>query len=147
MAENNRCVSNGDQVSRVAALAMKRGKSVDFTGYWQRCGMSYPTLRRCFFATMGRWITDCARKTQRPIFPSTNTAAMPECSSAARRRGGRSGRRSCRPRPRYLGLGSSIGDAYKEQKSSYNQTNEHFPAPCQKDWESIMVEPKMIFNW
>ena len=28
--------SNGDQVSRVAALAMKRGKSVDFTGYWQR---------------------------------------------------------------------------------------------------------------
>jgi hypothetical protein len=29
-------VSNGDQVTRVAALAMKRGKSVDFTGYWQR---------------------------------------------------------------------------------------------------------------
>jgi hypothetical protein len=25
-----------NQVSRVAALAMKRGKSVDFTGYWQR---------------------------------------------------------------------------------------------------------------
>jgi hypothetical protein len=25
-----------DQVSRAAALAMKRGKSVDFTGYWQR---------------------------------------------------------------------------------------------------------------
>jgi hypothetical protein len=23
-------------VSRVAALALKRGKSVDFTGYWQR---------------------------------------------------------------------------------------------------------------
>jgi hypothetical protein len=35
-AEDNRRVSNGDQVSRVAALAMKRGKSVDFTGYWQR---------------------------------------------------------------------------------------------------------------
>jgi transposase-like protein len=34
--EDNRRVSNGDQVSRVAALAMKRGKSVDFTGYWQR---------------------------------------------------------------------------------------------------------------
>jgi hypothetical protein len=32
----NRRVSNGDQVSRVASLAMKRGKSVDFTGYWQR---------------------------------------------------------------------------------------------------------------
>jgi hypothetical protein len=29
-------VSNGDQVSRIAALALKRGKSVDFTGYWQR---------------------------------------------------------------------------------------------------------------
>jgi hypothetical protein len=24
------------KVNRVAALAMKRGKSVDFTGYWQR---------------------------------------------------------------------------------------------------------------
>jgi hypothetical protein len=26
----------GDQVSRVTALALKHGKSVDFTGYWQR---------------------------------------------------------------------------------------------------------------
>jgi hypothetical protein len=34
--EDNRRLSNGDQVNRVAALAMKRGKSVDFTGYWQR---------------------------------------------------------------------------------------------------------------
>lgn len=34
--EDNRRVSNGDQVSRVASLAMKRSKSVDFTGYWQR---------------------------------------------------------------------------------------------------------------
>ena len=34
--EDNRRISNGDQVSRIAALAMKRGKSVDFTGYWQR---------------------------------------------------------------------------------------------------------------
>jgi ISXO2-like transposase domain len=34
--EDNRRMSNGDQVNRVAALAMKRGKSVDFTGYWQR---------------------------------------------------------------------------------------------------------------
>lgn len=33
----NRRVSNGDQVGRVAVtLAMKRGKSVDFTGCWQR---------------------------------------------------------------------------------------------------------------
>jgi hypothetical protein len=29
-------VSNGDQMSRVAPLPLKRGKSVDFTGYWQR---------------------------------------------------------------------------------------------------------------
>jgi hypothetical protein len=29
-------VSNGDQVSRIAVLALKHGKSVDFTGYWQR---------------------------------------------------------------------------------------------------------------
>ena len=34
--ENNRRVSNGNQVNRIAALALKRGKSVDFTGYWQR---------------------------------------------------------------------------------------------------------------
>jgi type II secretory pathway pseudopilin PulG len=34
--EDNRRVSNGDQVNRITALAMKRGKSVDFTGYWQR---------------------------------------------------------------------------------------------------------------
>jgi len=34
--EDNRRQSNGEQVTRVAALAMKRGKSVDFTGYWQR---------------------------------------------------------------------------------------------------------------
>lgn len=34
--EDNRRVPNGDQVSRVAHLAMKRARSVDFTGYWQR---------------------------------------------------------------------------------------------------------------
>ncbi len=34
--EDNRHVSNGDQVNRIAHLAMKRCKSVDFTGYWQR---------------------------------------------------------------------------------------------------------------
>ncbi|WP_425304834.1 IS1595 family transposase [Bradyrhizobium erythrophlei] len=34
--EDNRRVSNGDQVNRITALALKRGKSVDFTGYWQR---------------------------------------------------------------------------------------------------------------
>jgi hypothetical protein len=32
--EDNRRVSNGDQVNRIAGLALKRGKSVDFTGYW-----------------------------------------------------------------------------------------------------------------
>jgi hypothetical protein len=34
--EDNRRVSNGDQVNRATALALKRGKSVDFTGYWRR---------------------------------------------------------------------------------------------------------------
>jgi transposase-like protein len=34
--EDNRRVSNGDQVSRIATLALKRRKSPDFTGYWQR---------------------------------------------------------------------------------------------------------------
>jgi transposase-like protein len=34
--EDNRRVTNGQQVSTVAALAMKRGPSVDFSGYWQR---------------------------------------------------------------------------------------------------------------
>lgn len=34
--EDNRRVANGDQTRSVAALAMKRGPSVDFGGYWQR---------------------------------------------------------------------------------------------------------------
>lgn len=34
--EDNRRVANGDQVQRIAGLALKRAKSVDFTGYWQR---------------------------------------------------------------------------------------------------------------
>jgi transposase-like protein len=34
--EDNRRVSNGDQVRRVAGLAMSRKPSVDFSGYWQR---------------------------------------------------------------------------------------------------------------
>lgn len=34
--EDNRRIANGDQVSRVAGLAMKRKPSVDFSGYWQR---------------------------------------------------------------------------------------------------------------
>ncbi|MFY9763359.1 MAG: IS1595 family transposase, partial [Xanthobacteraceae bacterium] len=34
--EDNRRVSNGEQVSRVAGLAMAQKQSVDFTGYWQR---------------------------------------------------------------------------------------------------------------
>ena len=34
--EDNRRVSNGDQVGRVAALAMHAKPSVDFSGYWQR---------------------------------------------------------------------------------------------------------------
>jgi len=34
--EDNRRVSNGDQVQRLAALSMKRKPSVDFSGYWQK---------------------------------------------------------------------------------------------------------------
>ena len=34
--EDNRRVPNGDQVRRVAKLALSRRKSVDFSGYWQR---------------------------------------------------------------------------------------------------------------
>jgi transposase-like protein len=34
--EDNRRVANGEQTHRVAHLAMKRGPSVDFSGYWQR---------------------------------------------------------------------------------------------------------------
>jgi hypothetical protein len=34
--EDNRRVSNGEQVHRVAALAMSRKPSIDFCGYWQR---------------------------------------------------------------------------------------------------------------
>ena len=34
--EDNRRVSNGEQVSRVARLAMAQRPSVDFSGYWQR---------------------------------------------------------------------------------------------------------------
>jgi transposase-like protein len=34
--EDNRRMSNGDQVSRLAGLAMAKKASPDFTGYWQR---------------------------------------------------------------------------------------------------------------
>jgi transposase-like protein len=34
--EDNRRVPNGEQVNRVAKLALGRKKSVDFSGYWQR---------------------------------------------------------------------------------------------------------------
>ena len=33
---DNRRLSNGQQVNRLAALSLKRGKSVDFGGYWER---------------------------------------------------------------------------------------------------------------
>jgi hypothetical protein len=29
-------MSNGDQVNRLAGMAVKAKRSVDFTGYWQR---------------------------------------------------------------------------------------------------------------
>ena len=31
-----RRISNGEQVHMISVLAMKRGPSVDFCGYWQR---------------------------------------------------------------------------------------------------------------
>jgi transposase-like protein len=34
--EDNRRVTNGEQVHRIAGLAMRRSPSVDFSGYWQR---------------------------------------------------------------------------------------------------------------
>ena len=34
--DDDRRVSNGEQTRTVAHLAMKRGPSVDFSGYWQR---------------------------------------------------------------------------------------------------------------
>jgi hypothetical protein len=34
--EDNCRQSNGDQVNRVLALALKAKPSVDFSGYWQR---------------------------------------------------------------------------------------------------------------
>jgi hypothetical protein len=34
--EDNRRLSNGEQVNRIAGLAMASKQSVDFTGYWQR---------------------------------------------------------------------------------------------------------------
>jgi transposase-like protein len=34
--EDNRRIANGEQTRTVAHLAMKRGPSVDFSGYWQR---------------------------------------------------------------------------------------------------------------
>ena len=34
--EDSRCVANGEQVQRVAHLAMANKPSVDFSGYWQR---------------------------------------------------------------------------------------------------------------
>jgi len=34
--EDNRRLSNGEQVNRLAGLAMRRAKSPDFSGYWQR---------------------------------------------------------------------------------------------------------------
>jgi transposase-like protein len=39
--EDHRRISNGDQVQMVAALAMKRRQSVDFSGYWQRHAASH----------------------------------------------------------------------------------------------------------
>ena len=37
--EDDRRISNGDQVNMISGQAMKRGPSVDFSGYWQRHAM------------------------------------------------------------------------------------------------------------
>ncbi len=37
--EDNRQVSNGDQVRRLAGLALGKRTSPDFVGYWQRHGV------------------------------------------------------------------------------------------------------------
>src|SRR5205807_3307837 len=34
--EDHRRISNGEQANMISELAMKRGPSVDFCGYWQR---------------------------------------------------------------------------------------------------------------
>jgi hypothetical protein len=34
--EDNRRMSNGDQIRQIVGLALKRKPSVDFAGYWQR---------------------------------------------------------------------------------------------------------------
>ena len=48
--EDNRRVSNSDQVQRLAGLAMKRGKSVDLTGYWQRA-LNHKVVENSAFPT------------------------------------------------------------------------------------------------
>jgi hypothetical protein len=45
--EDNRRVSNGDQVQRVCMLAMKHKPSVDFCGYWQRHVAAWRAGSRC----------------------------------------------------------------------------------------------------
>jgi hypothetical protein len=42
--EDNRRLSNGEQVTRLAGLVSRKGKSVDFTGYWQRACRSFEKL-------------------------------------------------------------------------------------------------------
>jgi hypothetical protein len=40
--EDNRRMSNDEQVGRVAGLAVEARKSVDFTGYWQSTAQAFP---------------------------------------------------------------------------------------------------------
>ena len=39
--EDHRRISNGEQVHIISGLAMKRGPSIDFSGYWQRHVAAY----------------------------------------------------------------------------------------------------------
>jgi hypothetical protein len=45
--EDNRRMANGDKVTRLAGLALRRKPSVDFAGYWQRAGLDAGKLGAC----------------------------------------------------------------------------------------------------
>ncbi|MGY3238108.1 uncharacterized protein YkuJ [Bradyrhizobium sp. USDA 4448] len=57
--EDNRRVSNGYQTQRVAVLALKRGKSVDFTGYWQRQPVSIANATKVMKQVFNRIVGFC----------------------------------------------------------------------------------------
>ena len=48
---NNRRLPNGKQVNRLAALSLKRSKSVDFGGYWSLKIMSPVSMTKPYFVS------------------------------------------------------------------------------------------------